>query len=186
MSKKILLISAIILVLTVVLTACKGKNYDKTEESTDKVVQTVTVTSKDGGVTTVEIYEDTSGDQYITNVDGEKVPLTTDSEGFYEDIGYIVTSKPSTSNNTSANNSTAGTQSPTSGNATPSSSNGNTTPSSSNGNTVPSSSNENTVPSSSNENTTPSTAEHTTGKIVIESSVKQDSISWDEIKNPKK
>ena len=154
MSKKILLISAIILVLTVALTACKGKDDEPTPESTDKVVQTVTVTGKDGGVTTVEIYEDASGDQYITNVDGEKVPVTADSEGFYEDIGYVVTSKPSnTEKNTSVNYLTGSTQ-----------------------------------PSSTTTTTTvPSSSETTTsGGIKIDSTVKQDSIEWDDIKNPKK
>lgn len=156
MSKKILLVSAIILILTVVLTACKGKNYDKTEENTDKVVQTVTVTGKDGGVTTVEVYEDTSGDQYITNVDGEKIPLTTDEQGFFDDIGYIVTSKPSNNNNNPT--SPSDTDKPT----------GDTNPSSS-------------APENS------SSEESSTGSgIVIGSSVKQDSIQWDDIKNPKK
>lgn len=156
MSKKILLVSAIILILTVVLTACKGKDNDTTPESTDKVVQTVTVTGKDGGVTTVEVYEDTSGDQYITNVDGEKIPLTTDEQGFFDDIGYIVTSKPSNNNNNPT--SPSDTDKPT----------GDTNPSSS-------------APENS------SSEESSTGSgIVIGSSVKQDSIQWDDIKNPKK
>lgn len=155
MSKKIILVSAIILILTVAFTACKGKNDDPAPESTDKVVQTVTVTGKDGGVTTVEIYEDASGNQYITNVDGEKVPVTADSEGFFEDIGFVVTSKPSNSNN-----------------STPSSSNeekntGNNNPT---GSTEPSSISD----SSSN------------SEIVIGSKVQQDSIEWEDIKNPKK
>lgn len=156
MSKKILLISAIILVLTVVLTACKGKDYDKTEESTDKVVQTVTVTGKDGGVTNVEVYEDTSGDQYITNVDGEKIPLTTDDQGFFDDIGYIVTSKPSNSNTSTP--SVSNTEKNTSDNTSPSSS----------------------APENS------SSEESSTGGIVIGSKVNQDTIQWDDIKNPKK
>lgn len=155
MSKKIILVSAIILILTVAFTACKGKNDDPAPESTDKVVQTVTVTGKDGGVTTVEIYEDASGNQYITNVDGEKVPVTADSEGFFEDIGFVVTSKPSNSNN-----------------STPSSSNeekntGNNNPT---GSTEPSS-----IPDSSSNS-----------EIVIGSKVQQDSIEWEDIKNPKK
>lgn len=156
MSKKILLVSAIILILTVVLTACKGKDNDTTPESTDKVVQTVTVTGKDGGVTTVEVYEDTSGDQYITNVDGEKIPLTTDEQGFFDDIGYIVTSKPSNNNNNPT--SPSDTDKPT----------GDTNPSSS-------------APENS------SSEESSTGSgIVIGSKVNQDTIQWDDIKNPKK
>lgn len=161
MSKKILLVSAIILILTVVLTACKGKNYDKTEENTDKVVQTVTVTGKDGGVTTVEVYEDTSGDKYITNVDGEKIPLTTDDQGFSDDIGYIVTSKPSDDKNPT---SSSGIENSTGGDSTSSS----------------------TQPSSSSPENSSSEESSTGSGIVIGSKVNQDTIQWDDIKNPKK
>lgn len=161
MSKKILLASAIILILTVVLTACKGKNYDKTEENTDKVVQTVTVIGKDGGVTTVEVYEDTSGDKYITNVDGDKIPLTTDDQGFSDDIGYIVTSKPSDDKNST---SSSGTENSTGGDSTASS----------------------TQPSSSSPENSSSEESSTGGGIVIGSKVQQDSIQWEDIKNPKK
>lgn len=161
MSKKILLASAIILILTVVLTACKGKDNDTTPESTDKVVQTVTVTGKDGGVTTVEVYEDASGDKYITNVDGDKIPLTTDDQGFSDDIGYIVTSKPSDDKNST---SSSGTENSTGGDSTASS----------------------TQPSSSSPENSSSEESSTGGGIVIGSKVQQDSIQWDEIKNPKK
>ena len=182
MNKKILLISAILLILTVALTACKSKTYNPTnnpasEEDTDKVVQTVTVTGEDGGVTNVEIFEDESGDKYITNVDGEKVPLTTDDQGFQDDIGFLVTSKPS-AENTPTSSQPSASQSPSS----PSSS------SPSNGNENNSSS---TQPSSnSGENTTadessPSDESSTRSEIIIDSTVKQDSISWDDIKNPK-
>lgn len=98
MSKKILLVSMILLVLTVALTACKSKEPEKKEEisnTTDKVVETVTVTGKDGGVTVVEIYEDASGDLYITNIDGEKVDIGADEDGFYDDYKDLVTAKPS-------------------------------------------------------------------------------------------
>lgn len=98
MSKKILLVSMILLVLTVALTACKSKEPEKKEEisnATDKVVETVTVTGKDGGVTVVEIYEDASGDRYITNIDGEKVDIGADEDGFYDDYKDLVTAKPS-------------------------------------------------------------------------------------------
>lgn len=98
MSKKILLVSMILLVLTVALTACKSKEPEKKEEisnTTDKVVETVTVTGKDGGVTVVEIYEDASSNLYITNIDGEKVDIGADEDGFYDDYKDLVTAKPS-------------------------------------------------------------------------------------------
>ena len=161
MSKKIILVSAIILILTVAFTACKGKNDDPAPESTDKVVQTVTVTGKDGGVTTVEVYEDTSGDKYITNVDGDKLPLTTDDQGFSDDIGYIVTSKPSDDKNST---SSSGTENSTGGDSTASS----------------------TQPSSSSPENSSSEESSTGGGIVIGSKVQQDSIQWEDIKNPKK
>lgn len=168
MSKKILVISALVLVLTVTLTACKSKKNDKTEskpENTDKVVQTVTVTGEDGGVTKVEVYEDQSGDKYITNVQGDKIPLTTDSQGFNDDIGFLVTS--TTASSQKAPSSTKAPQ--------------NTD--------KPTASDENTsgTKESSTEKTTAST-ESSTGSspIIISPTGPQDTISWDDIKNPKK
>ncbi len=161
MSKKIILISAIILSLTVALTACKSKKYNPSAETTDKVVQTVTVTNENGTVTTVEIFEDASGDKYITNVDGDKIPLTTDDSGYSDDIGYLITSKPAEESKTGSpsktENSTAN-NTPTSGSA-----------------------------ESSTESEKTSSENSSKGNdIVIDSKVPQDSISWDEIKNPKK
>lgn len=159
MNKKILLISAVILTLTVVLTACKGKNKvpDKID-NTDKVVQTVPVTNKDGTTINVEIFEDSSGDKYITNVDGDKIPLTTDNDGFNDDIGYLVTSKPAPTNSSNSDSST-GNNSSNPVNPT---------------NDQPSSSSSSTAPEGS-----------TDSGITIGQSGKQDSISWDEILHPK-
>ncbi|MCH5170516.1 MAG: hypothetical protein J1F24_04435 [Oscillospiraceae bacterium] len=172
MNKKILLISAILLVLTVALTACKSKTYNPVEgekdENTDKVVQTVTVTGEDGGVTNVEIFEDEDGEKYITNVDGEKVPLTTDDQGFSDDIGFLVTSKPSAENKPSSSQSSS-----------PSSSKENENNSSS---TQPSS---NAGENSTADESSSSSESSTGGGIIIDSTTKQDSISWDDIKNPK-
>lgn len=168
MNKKILLVSAIILILTVSLTACKGKKDDSGNESnTDKVVQTVTVTGKDGGVTNVEIFEDDSGDKYITNVDGEKIPLTTDDQGYSDDIGYIVTSKPADDKKPTSDSNTV---KPT----------GDNNPTNDNNPTGSS------QPSSSTPENSTSPENSTGGGIVIAPTGKQDSISWDEIKNPKK
>lgn len=172
MNKKILLISAILLVLTVALTACKSKTYNPVEGekdgNTDKVVQTVTVTGEDGGVTNVEIFEDEDGEKYITNVDGEKVPLTTDDQGFSDDIGFLVTSKPSAENKPSSSQSSS-----------PSSSKENENNSSS---TQPSS---NAGENSTADESSSSSESSTGGGIIIDSTTKQDSISWDDIKNPK-
>lgn len=148
MSKKIIAVSLIILVLTVVLAACKSNKKPEEPENTDKVVNTVTLTGKDGGTTVVEIYENNSGDRYITNTDGDKIPLTTDSEGFVDDIGYIVTLKPSD--------------------------NSSSTPSSS---------------TKADESGTKNQAENESGGILIvdsDENFEQDSIRWDDIKNPKK
>lgn len=158
MSKKILLFSAIILILTVVFAACKGKSKvpDKIE-NTDKVVQTVPITGKDGGTTNVEIFEDSSGDRYITNVDGDKIPLTTDKDGFNDDIGYLVTSKPAPTKPDTGNNSS---------------------------NPVNPTDPTGSQPSSANNSTEP---EGSTGSgITIDKTGKQDSISWEEILHPKK
>lgn len=169
MNKKIFIIAAIILVLTVALTACKSKEYDKKEsttENTDKVIQTVTVTGENGGVTTVEIYEDASGDKYITNVQGNKVPLTTDSQGFSDDIGYLVTSTaPAAQQGTTSSTAPSNTVEPTAGSENSAS---------------------NTQDSSSEPESSSSAENSTGGGIIIGSQVPQDSISWDDIKNPKK
>lgn len=173
MNKKILLISAILLILTVALTACKSKTYNPVDggkdENTDKVVQTVTVTGEDGGVTTVEIFEDEDGEKYITNVDGEKVPLTTDDQGFSDDIGFLVTSKPSAENKPSSP-SLSNTSDPS---KEAENNSGSTQPSSNAG--------EN---STADESST-SSENSTGGGIIIDSTTKQDSIDWEDIKNPK-
>lgn len=168
MSKKILVISAVVLALTVMLTACKSKKDDNTEskpENTDKVVQTVTVTGEDGGVTNVEVYEDQTGEKYITNVQGEKVPLTTDSQGFNDDIGFLVTSSTSAEQkDPSSTKAPQNTNKPTSANE------------------ITSSTKESTTKSSS-------TTENSTGgpPIILDAGeTRQDTISWDDIKNPKK
>lgn len=169
MSKKILVISAVVLVLTVMLTACKSKEYDKTEsntESTDKVVQTVTVTGEDGGVTNVEIFENQSGDKYITNVQGDKVPLTTDNEGFNDDIGFLVTSTTAPSQKApSSTKAPQNTEKPT-----------------------PSDEGTSGTKESSTEKPTQPTESSTGGSsVVIGSGDKvQDTIRWEDIKNPKK
>ena len=177
MNKKILLISALLLILTVALTACKSKTYGPTnnpasEEDTDKVVQTVTVTGEDGGVTNIEIFEDEDGEKYITNVDGEKVPLTTDDQGFADDIGFLVTSKPSAENKPSSSSSSSSPSSSSSSSKEPENNPSSTQPSSNAG--------ENTTADESS-----TTSESPTGGgIIIDSTVKQDSISWDELLKP--
>lgn len=163
MNKKILVVSVIVLALTVVLTACKGKDYKPTDEkpeNTDKVVGTVPYTDEQGSEIDITVYEDETGEKYVTNIQGDKIPMTTDSDGFSDDVGSLITqtTAPST------------TKAPSGGNGTTAPQNGSTTTTTTTNTTTT------TSPSSTQENVTG-------GPPSIGSVTEQDTISWDEIKN---
>lgn len=105
----------------------------------------------------ITVYKDEDGEEFVTNVDGDKIPVTTDKDGFYDDITALVTQ---TTTKPSDDNPESSTE-----------------PS----NDVPESS---TDPSNDIPSSTPETA---TNKITIDSgSGKQNSISWQEIKDAAK
>lgn len=159
MSKKIIAVSLLMLAVVVLFAACKKDDYEVS----------FTVPMDDGEVITV--YKDEDGDEFVTNVDGDKIPVTTDKDGFYDDITSLVTqttTKPSDDNPESSTDPN--------GNVPESS----TDPS----NDVPESSTDpNNIPESSTDPT-----ETTTKKpITIDGTGgKQDSISWQEIKDAAK
>lgn len=156
MNKKIIAIIALMLTLVFVFAACKKEEY--------KVSYTVPV--EDGEV--IEVYEDEDGSEFVTNMDGDKIPVTTGKDGSLDDVRDLVTATTSP---------TTTEKSPASTNAT-GNSNGTTNP--------PSSTN---APSSTETTTTTTTTETTTkGKIEIgadsaadSDTIKEDSISIDEI-----
>ena len=145
MTKKIIAVSLLMLAVVVLFAACKKDDYEVS----------FTVPVEDGEIITV--YKDEDGEEFVTNVDGDKIPVTTDKDGFYDDITALVTqttTKPSDDNPESS-----------------------TDPS----DDVPESS---TDPSNDIPSSTPETA---TNKITIDSgSGKQNSISWQEIKDAAK
>ena len=162
MNKKFLVVSVIILALTVVLTACKGKDYKPTDEkpeNTDKVVGTVPYTDEQGSEIDITVYEDETGEKYVTNTQGDKIPMTTDSNGFSDDVGSLITqtTAPST------------TKAPSGGNS-------NTT--------APQNSSTTTTTTTVTTTSSSSTQENVTGgPPSIGAVTEQDTISWDTIKN---
>ncbi len=79
MSKKIIIVAVLMLALVVLFAACKKNDY------------TVDYTVKLENGDVIEVYEDENGENFITNVDGDEIPVTTDKDGFYDDITSLVT-----------------------------------------------------------------------------------------------
>ena len=65
MTKKIIAAALLMLAVTVLFAACKKEEY--------QVSHTVPV-----GSTIVDVYEDKDGNEYVTNVDGDMIPVTTE------------------------------------------------------------------------------------------------------------
>ena len=147
MSKKIIAVSLLMLAVVVLFAACKKDDYEVS----------FTVPVEDGEVITV--YKDEDGEEFVTNVDGDKIPVTTDKYGFYDDITSLVTQ---TTTKADKNNSTT------------------TTKADKNNSTTST-----TKADKDNTTTTTEPDETTTRKpITIDGTGgKQDSISWQEIKD---
>lgn len=69
-----------LLAIVVVFAACK-------KDDDYKVDYTVTLNNGD----TVEVYENEDGENFVTNVDGDEIPVTTDKDGYYDDIEVLIT-----------------------------------------------------------------------------------------------
>ncbi len=104
MTKKIIIASILLLAIAVVFTACKKDDYEVS----------FTVPVEDGEDITV--YEDEDGNEFVTNADGDKIPVTTDDEGFYDDIQALITEtttkKSSSDKTTKPSNKTTTTTKP--------------------------------------------------------------------------
>ena len=79
MTKKIIVAALLLVAVAVVFSACKKDDYEVS----------YTVPVEDGEAITV--YKDNEGNEFVTNVDGDKIPVTTDKDGFYDDITSLVT-----------------------------------------------------------------------------------------------
>ncbi len=91
MTKKIIIASILILAVAIIFTACKKDDYEVS----------FTVPMENGEDITV--FQDEDGNEFVTNTDGDKIPVTTDDEGFYDDITSLITettTKKSSSNKT--------------------------------------------------------------------------------------
>ena len=79
MSNKIIVAALLLVAVAVVFSACKKDDYEVS----------FTVPVEDGEPITV--FKDNEGNEFVTNVDGDKIPVTTDKDGFYDDITSLVT-----------------------------------------------------------------------------------------------
>lgn len=80
MNKKIIAVAVMLLAVVVVFAACKKDDDYKVD---------YTVTLENGDV--VDVYEDENGENFVTNVEGDKIPVTSDPDGFMDKIDDLIT-----------------------------------------------------------------------------------------------
>lgn len=102
MSKKIIAIVVLMLALVFVFAACKKEEY--------KVSHTVPV--ENGEV--IEVYEDEDGNEFVTNMDGDKIPVTTGADGSMDNVEDLVTETTTKKSGTTTTTTTTTTEPPTS------------------------------------------------------------------------
>ncbi len=79
MNKKILIAVGLTLAVAAVFSACKKeKKYEEVGK----------ITGDDGKE--IVLYTDEEGSTYVENANGEKVPVTSDPDGFYDDLNSVV------------------------------------------------------------------------------------------------
>lgn len=79
MNKKIIAVALLILMISVVFISCGKKRSWEKDDTTAAPSET----------TTIEYTTDESGEKFITNINGELIPVTTGKDGsveFYEDL----------------------------------------------------------------------------------------------------
>lgn len=148
MSKKIIAASLLMLAIVVLFAACKKEDYEVS----------FTVPMEDGEVITV--YKDDEGNEFVTNVEGDKIPVTTDKDGFYDDITSLVTETTTKKQDNTTTSTTKADKDNTTTSTT----------------------------KADKDNTTTKPTETTTNKPISidDTTKKQDSISWQEIKDAAK
>lgn len=155
MSKKIIAAALLVLAVTVLFAACKKDEY----------VLSHTVPAETG---VINVFEDKDGNEFVTNTDGDLIPVTTDKDGFLDDVEDLITATTDPSKKPSKKpvineNSTAPKTSTTTTTTSPSSTTTTTEPSSVDDDT----------------STTETTTESTTKKKPV--IVHGDSIDWNDI-----
>ena len=169
MNKKIILVAVLLLAIVVTFAACKDREDDY------KVDHTVTLENGD----VVDVYEDEEGEQFVTNVDGDKIPVTSDVDGFYDNVEDLITETTTkkSENKTEKDEKDSSTTTTTKKDESTSSA-------------------DKEEPTSKVEDDTTSTTEKVEEKPTEEQSTESqsisignsggsDSISWEDIKNPK-
>lgn len=79
MNKKIIAVALLILMISVVFISCEKKRSWEKDDTTAAPSET----------TTIEYTTDESGEKFVTNINGELIPVTTGKDGsveFYEDL----------------------------------------------------------------------------------------------------
>lgn len=79
MNKKIIVVALLILMISVVFISC-GKKRDWEKDDT---------TATPSETTSIEYTTDESGEKFVTNINGELIPVTTGKDGsveFYDDL----------------------------------------------------------------------------------------------------
>ena len=155
MSKKIIAAALLVLAVTVLFAACKKDEY----------VLSHTVPAETG---VINVFEDKDGNEFVTNTDGDLIPVTTDKDGFLDDVEDLIPATTDPSKKPSKKpvineNSTAPKTSTTTTTTSPSSTTTTTEPSSVDDDT----------------STTETTTESTTKKKPV--IVNGDSIDWNDI-----
>lgn len=92
MNKKYIAVFCVLILMVSVFAACKKDDLENTGEV--------------GGTNRNEISTEENGEKYVTNVDGDKIPVTTDTKGNYDKIEDLVTQ---TTAKRDSQNSNAGT-----------------------------------------------------------------------------
>lgn len=157
MNKKIIAIAIMLLAVVVVFAACKKDDDYKVDH---------TVKLENGDI--VEVYEDEDGEQFVTNVDGDKIPVTTDKDGFFDNIEDLITettTKKSDKTTEADKSSTTTTEKPADDKDEEKD--------------KPSTSNKNDEPSSTEKKEDPTSA--TSGIEIGDDANKGGSIDWDDI-----
>lgn len=141
MNKKIILTAVLLLAVVVVFAACGKDDYEVS----------YTVPGTNGEV--IEVYKDNEGNEFVTNADGDKIPVTTDKDGFYDDITSLITQTTTTKSNKENNTTTT---------------------------TAPTSTTTTTTTAPDKDNSTTTT---TKKAITINGNGGQDSVKWEDIVN---
>lgn len=81
MNKKIIAVSLTLLLMVVAFAACKGGGEEPASDTTYSY-------TKFGDI---DVTVDGNGNLFVTNPDGDQIPVTSSKDGFYDDIKDLLT-----------------------------------------------------------------------------------------------